>query len=95
MSYLDDKLNISITSASGIEAITKSELVKLGYSPGGAINGRISFQGDFCDVARCNMFLRTAGRVRINVAEFTAATFDELFDEVREVEWEYIMPTDA
>ncbi|HKL94418.1 MAG TPA: class I SAM-dependent RNA methyltransferase [Clostridia bacterium] len=95
MSYFDGKLNISVASASGIEAVTKNELVGLGYAPGGANNGRITFSGSFLDVARCNMFLRTAGRVRINIAEFSATTFDELFEGNSNVRWEEILPQDA
>lgn len=95
MSYFDGKLNISVASASGIEAVTKNELLALGYTPGGAIDGRIAFCGTFLDVARCNLFLRTAGRVRIIVAEFVATTFDELFEECSNVSWQDILPKDA
>lgn len=95
MSYFDGKLQISVASASGIEAITKRELVKLGYEPKGAIGGRIAFDGTFFDVAKCNMFLRTAGRVRINIATFKAETFDELFDNIKSINWEDILPEDA
>lgn len=95
MSYFEGKLNISISSASGIEAITKRELTALGYAAGGAINGRINFSGTLFDVARCNVFLRTAGRVRIVLSEFKAETFDELFDGVKSIPWEDIVLHDS
>ncbi len=95
MSIFEEKLKISVASASGIEAVTKRELQNLGYEPSGAIGGRITFDGSFQDVARANMFLRTAGRVRIVLANFFAVTFDELFEKVENVEWENIFPKTA
>lgn len=95
MSFFDGKLKLSATTASGIEAVTKRELLSLGYAPDGAINGRIGFEGSFLDMARANMFLRTANRVYINIAEFSAETFDELFDNTIQIEWEHILPQAA
>ena len=41
------------------------------------------------------MFLRTADRVYINLGEFSAYTFDELFDGVLSIPFEDFMPKDA
>lgn len=95
MNFYDNKLKLSVTTASGIEAVTKRELISLGYTPSGAINGRIGFEGDYSDMARANMFLRTANRVYINIAEFSAETFDELFDNVTNFRWEDILSPTA
>ena len=72
-SIFDGKLNIEVAVASGIEAVCKRELLRLGYSPSGANYGRIEFEGDYKDVLRANVFLRTANRVRIVLAKFKAA----------------------
>ena len=95
MGFFDGKLELSVTSASGIEAVTKRELEGLGYTPGGAIYGRISFEGDYRDVAKTNVTLRTANRVFINIARFHAETFDELFDGVKNIPWQNIIPKNA
>ena len=95
MSIFDGKLSIEVSSASGIEAVTKRELTSLGYAPGGAEAGRILFDGDYTDVIRANMFLRTAGRVRILLGEFDAEDFDTLFESVRAIDWKEILPKDA
>ncbi len=95
MSIFDDKLQIEVAVASGIEAVTKRELMKLGYNPSGANLGRIVFEGDMLDVARANMFLRTANRVRVVIAQFEARTFDELFDNVLQIKWCDVLPKDA
>lgn len=95
MSIFDGKLKIQVSSASGIEAVTKRELTKLGYDPSGANFGRICFEGDFGDVMRSNVFLRTANRVRIVLAEFVATSFDQLFEGVLTVRWQDVLPKDA
>ena len=45
-SIFDGKLNIEVAVASGVEAVVKRELAKLGYTPSGANLGRITFEGD-------------------------------------------------
>lgn len=95
MSIFDGKLSIEVSSASGIEAVTKRELTSLGYNPGGAEAGRILFDGDWTDVLRANMFLRTAGRVRVLIAEFDATDFDSLFDNMKNIDWQEVLPRDA
>lgn len=95
MGFFDGKLELSVTSASGIEAVTKRELEDLGYTPGGAVYGRISFEGDYRDVARANVMLRTANRVFINIARFHAETFDDLFDGIKNILWQTIIPKNA
>lgn len=95
MSIFDGELKISVSSASGIEAITKRELKSLGYGDIPSYNGRMNFIGKMLDIARCNMFLRTANRVRIILAEFKAETFDELFDKVYALDFKEILPYDA
>ncbi len=95
MSIFDGRLNIEVASASGIEAVTKRELISLGYTPGGAEAGRILFEGDYFDVLRANVFLRTAGRVRILLTSFTASDFDALFENTTKFDWHDVLPEDA
>lgn len=38
-------------------------------------------------VCRANMWIRTGERVLIKTAEFTAVTFDELFEKTKTVDW--------
>ncbi|MBO7156876.1 MAG: class I SAM-dependent RNA methyltransferase [Clostridia bacterium] len=95
MGFFDGKLELSVTSASGIEAVTKRELLNLGYEPSGAEYGRISFEGNYRDMARANVMLRTANRVFINIARFKATTFDELFEGIKAIPWPSILPKNA
>lgn len=83
-----EKYNIIVTAASGIEGVTKRELKGLGIYNSCAVNGKIGFEGSLQDIARCNMFLRTADKVLIKLSEFTALSFDELYEGVISFPWE-------
>ena len=85
-------MKICVTSASGVEAVTKREIYKLLGLDAPAINGRLCFDGGFEDVARCNMFLRTANRVGIILGEFNADNFDSLFDGIKQIPFEDFIP---
>ena len=82
---------IIATSAFGIESVTARELTNLGYEDIMTENGRVTFRGDFTDIAKANVELRTADRVLIKLAEFRATTFEELFQGVYAVEWADIL----
>lgn len=89
------KYNLIATSTFGLEAIVAQELRCLGYNNITIENGRVLFTGDEIDIARCNIWLRTADRVLIKMAEFTALDFEELFQGVLKIEWENIIPVNG
>ncbi|RFU68448.1 class I SAM-dependent RNA methyltransferase [Peribacillus saganii] len=82
------------TSAMGLESIVAGEVRKLGYECE-VENGRISFKGDEQAIAKSNLWLRTADRVKIKVGEFEAKTFDDLFEKTKALDWERYLPEDA
>ncbi|WNS82126.1 class I SAM-dependent RNA methyltransferase [Domibacillus sp. DTU_2020_1001157_1_SI_ALB_TIR_016] len=82
------------TAAMGLEAIVAKEVKDLGYEPR-TENGKVYFEGDATAIARCNMWLRTADRIKVVVAEFYAKTFDELFEKTKALRWEDYLPKDA
>lgn len=89
-------MKICVTTASGIEAVTKREIAEItGETELKAQDGRICFEGDFDTIAKCNLLLRTANRVEIVVGEFKAENFDELFDGVKAVDWEKYVDKDG
>lgn len=88
-------MKICVSSASGVEAVTKRELYNLGYGDVPFINGRGTFEGDFRDVARLNLRLETAGRVEIELASFKCVDFDGLFDNLVKVEYEKFLDKNA
>jgi putative N6-adenine-specific DNA methylase len=82
------------TSAMGLEALVAKEVRELGYECQ-VDNGRILFQGDEKAIAKSNLWLRTADRVRLKVGEFKATTFDELFEKTKALPWEKFLPENA
>lgn len=79
----------------GMEAVLKRELMDLGYRPKEVDNGRVLFTGDALAVCRANLFLRTAERVMLMIGRFRAETFEELFDGIRDLNWEDYLPKNA
>lgn len=72
----------------GIEGILSGELERMGALNVKAENGRVCFEGDLNMLARANINSRYAERICINMAEFEACTFDELFEGVRATPFE-------
>ena len=83
------------TAAFGLEGIVSRELDWLGAADKTAENGRVRFSGDLRMVARANLWLRTADRVLILLAEGKVTTFEELFQLVSLIPFEELMPADA
>jgi putative N6-adenine-specific DNA methylase len=89
------KYTIVATAAFGLESIVMRELKKLGYDNFTVENGRVFFKGEERDIARCNIWLRTADRVLIEVGRFKATDFEELFQGTLKVSWGDIIPRDG
>ncbi|MBP5372891.1 MAG: class I SAM-dependent RNA methyltransferase, partial [Clostridia bacterium] len=81
-------MKIVVSTASGIEAVTKRELNSLGVLSAPAINGRIAFEGDNALLYKCNLFLSTASRVYIELGSFRCGSFDDLYDGLKEIAFE-------
>ena len=79
----------------GLEAVLKREITDLVLEITRVEDGRVFFKGDESAIARANMFLRTTERVLMVVGEFTATTYDELFENTKALDWPELMPQDA
>lgn len=86
------KYELIATTAFGLEAVVRREIEALGYEIVKTEDGRITFLSDKLGIARANIWLRSADRVYLKMAEFKATTFEELFNEVKKVEWGKIIP---
>jgi len=78
---------ILATAPMGIEAVVAKEVRELGYECT-VDNGKIIYSGDEYAIAKSNLWLRTADRVKIIVGEFKAYTFDQLFEGTKAIPWE-------
>ncbi len=81
--------------AVGAEKILGNELKLLGYKLVSNAPGRVTFTGDDDALFRTNLCLRTADRVYLQMAEFEAADFDQLFDGVYAVRWQDFLRKDS
>lgn len=88
------KFQLVATAASGIEALVGKELRNMGYECE-IENGKVLFTGTEKDIAKTNLWLRTADRIKIIVGEFDAYEFDELFEKTKALPWEDYLPMDA
>ncbi|WP_426348789.1 THUMP domain-containing class I SAM-dependent RNA methyltransferase [Alloiococcus sp. CFN-8] len=83
---------IIATATFGLEKVVAQELKDLGYDDLTIENGRVIFEGDEMDIVTCNIWLRTADRILIRMAEFKAESFEELYQGTLAVEWGDIIP---
>ena len=91
-----EKIKMTAICLFGIEGILADELRRMGAEDVAADNGRVDFYGDFSLLARANIGSRFAERIMINVGEFSALSFSDLFDGVKALPWEnYIGKDDA
>lgn len=90
-----EELNLIATTTFGLEAVLARELTDLGVTAHNTINGRIYFKGDIRTLAKANLWLRTADRILLNMGEFKALSFEELFQGVKRIAWEKLLPVDA
>jgi putative N6-adenine-specific DNA methylase len=81
-------------TAPGLESITLGELKKLGVK-GKAETGGVSFRGDLETMYAANLWLRTASRVVVRIANFHASTFHELERRARQVSWSNFLPPNS
>lgn len=79
----------------GMEAVLKREILDLGYEISQVEDGRVTFLGDDEAICRANVFLRTAERVLLKAGSFHAESFEELFQNTKNIPWEDLIPRDG
>ncbi len=82
------------TAAFGLEGVAANELKRMNIAAK-AENGGARFEGALEDAFRANLFLRTADRVLMVLAERRVSTFEDLFQLVGSIAWERLLPRDA
>ncbi len=72
----------------GLESTLKFEVTKIGGQDISASDGRVAFSGDFGTLVKANLWLSTAERVLVQLAEFDAYSFEELFQGTKSAPFE-------
>ena len=76
------------TAPAGMEPLLTAELIELGAATPHSVRGGVAFQGPLELAYRACLWLRTASRVLLPLAEFPAANADALYAGVRDFAWE-------
>ena len=90
-----DNLRFAVPCLFGLEGIASDELKRLEIPGVQAENGRVLFTGGVAEMAKANVCLRTGERILLILAEFTAKTFEELFQGVYKTNLEDFIPADG
>ncbi|MEO5799252.1 MAG: THUMP domain-containing protein [Gemmatimonadales bacterium] len=84
---LPEHLSCWAVTAPGVEVLTAAELSRLGLTPGATEPGGVEFTGTADELARALLWLRTANRITVRLAEFRATSFAELEKHAKRVAW--------
>ena len=82
------KLQMVATCLFGLEKLLGEEIDALGSKRLETMDGRVTFEGNEYSVAAANIRLRCAERIFIKLGDFSAESFDELFEGVKALPWE-------
>lgn len=89
------EIKLIATTTFGLESVAKRELMKLGYNDTSVENGKVTFTATEEDIPVANLWMRTAERILLQMGQFKALTFDELFERTKALPWEEWIPEDG
>lgn len=92
---MPDTVRLTATCAFGLESIVAQELRALGYDDLTVDRGHVDWTAAPDAICRANLWLRCADRVLLQIGQFEARTFDELFDQTTALPWGDWIPEDA
>lgn len=92
---MPSSVQLNATCGFGLESIVANELRAIGYDDLTVDRGHVSFSGPLNAICRANLWLRCADRVQLQLGQFEARTFDELFDQTTALPWADWLPEDA
>ncbi len=78
-----DKIRFTAPCHFGLESVLSFEVKRIGGENVTVQDGKVSFDGDFYTLVKANMYLSVAERVFINLGEFKALSFEDLFQGVK------------
>ena len=78
----------------GLEEILAKELVELGANNVQIERRAVSFTGDKRMLYMANFCLRTASRILVPIAQFKAKHTDDIYEQVKQIDWSEYMTTE-
>ncbi len=79
----------------GLEDVLRDELISLGASNVELGNRVVSFDGDMELLYRANLCCRSALKILRPIEKFTATDPDDLYDQIRDIDWSRYMTADT
>ncbi|GHV92859.1 RNA methyltransferase [Spirochaetia bacterium] len=89
---MQNTVTVAALCAVGAERVVSNELRKLGLTILDTGFGKVRFSADVSGIYRALMALRAADRLLLETTFFEAMDFDALFDGVKAVPWEDMVP---
>lgn len=92
---METKFQMVAKTFQGLEDVLRDELIELGAENVEMGLRMVTFEGDNELMYRANLCCRTALRILKPIVKFTADSTDELYDYVRDLDWEQFMTVDS
>ena len=86
---------ILITTSFGLESLVKFQLRDMGYIDYEVSDGMISLKGSLSDIVKLNINLKHADRVYLELDSFKVLEFDDLYEKVKKIDWQYLLAVDS
>ena len=90
-----ERFTMAVPCLFGLEGPVGDELRRMKMENVRVEDRRVFFDGDFSDMVRANLRLRMGERVMILLAQFTARSFEELYQGVKAIPLERFIPRDG
>lgn len=92
---MESEFSMVAKTFQGLEDVLCEELISIGAKNVEIGTRMVSFEGDLEVMYKANLCCRTALRILKPIEKFTAYNPDELYDFVREIDWEKYMTVDS
>ena len=92
---MEQNLRFAVPTLFGLEGLCADEMRRLNMKNVQAENGRVFCDGTLEDIPRLNLNLRTGERVLIVLGQFSAPTFEALFEGTKALPWEQFIPREG
>ena len=84
------------SAAFGMEGMTARDLKHMGMKDVRVMEvGGAAFEGSFEEAFRANLWLRTCDRIMLQLSQFEATSYEALFQGIRAVAWDELIPADG
>jgi putative N6-adenine-specific DNA methylase len=91
--YMRREFQMLAKTFKGLEEVLAKELVELGANNVQIERRAVSFTGDKRMLYMANFCLRTASRILVPIAQFKAKHTDDIYEQVKQIDWSEYMTT--